>query len=653
MKRGKKVRKKNTIASPKKSYNSDAKLIITIVLTILTLIILFILFKNLSPTTKVIEKPYSPENCSNESIIKVWESVFNGSSEDLIIIAPNESLLNEMESSEYSEGLSFGRDYIKINDCPIYAVYQINGSNVRSISGMNNFLGINMVAAISGDYPPEFVEYVRNLSGRQIENEMSFSSDTSDIFLFLNRNVSISNLEEAKYKFGSVFSVNISYANWTPEEYSLMDEFENGTEKFTDEIRYIFYETEEGENITLFGEKLNPETIFVSTGGVEGNLSYEYYTYAETSLAKQIKILEREFENWTSPINTSLKNITIEINNSRLSVSEELSIFSEPRSEFQKVEILQNNQTIIETEINFTLNTKFDWTKIIIKKQEENSSRGYIIINGLNFTKNITLDRINNKSESVCVKDKEVQSINEISEECNLYDEYLLECPGNLTSNTTNLICKKIPNKFIIIGLQHSAVIEMTPPEEPCIPNWTCEEWSDYEDQCGYRICTDLNNCMNESTRPLEYKTCPICIPDWDCTEFLPEKCPKSEKRTRTCTDKNNCGKEENIPDTTQTCERKSSLIWIILGILFGISALIALILIISKNKSNIKDEEQKEHPKIQNGIHKEHPNHPSKREQNNASNQTQAFKTQKNPYNPINNIKDKNDDYYYPEGYQ
>jgi len=330
-------------------------------------------------------------------------------------------------------------------------------------------------------------------------------------------------------------------------------------------------------------------------------------------------------------------------------MSEELDIFSEPHSGIQKVEITQNNQTIIETEINFT-EEDIDWTKIILKKQEVNSSRGYVIINGLNYTKNITIDRLNNKSEEVCVKDKEIDSINEISPTCNLTDEYLLKCPGSLNTNLTNLTCKKYLDKFVVTGLKHSAVIEMSPPEEPCIQNWTCTDWTDLAKECGYRECSDLNNCNNESTRPLEYKTCPICIPDWECTEFLPEKCPKSEKRTRTCEDLNNCGREGSMPDTTQICERKNNWIWIILGVIFGIASIIILIIILSKEKYKIKDENIKEYPKVQNEIYKQHPSHPSKKEQNHASNQMGAFRNQNKP---VNNPNKNDEEYYYPEGYK
>jgi hypothetical protein len=638
MKRGKKVKKINPINPPKKSYNLNKRTIITFAIVILTLIFLFLLFKNLALTTKVIETPPTPENCSNESIKKAWEFIFKGSSENLTIFAPTTNYSNETNYSEYEllEAFNF-------SGCPVYSIYQVNGTNIKAIVGVDTwfFVSMKMIYAINGDFKPE-----------KIENITSSLKDTSEVFTeilsssimdFEGDNTSliprnITSIEQAKSQFESVFK--ISSSNWTSESSEL--EYPNLT-------LYIFNESKEMENMTLFGESIDPIGERIKMGVIFGNSSLDQYIYTEMSLLSILEPLSKQFENWTSPINTSLNNVTIEINNSRLKMSEELDIFSEPRSEIQKVEILQNNKTIIETEINFT-EESFDWTKIILKKQEFNSSRGYVIINGLNYTKNVTIDRLNNKSKEVCVKDKEINSIGEISATCNLADEYLLECPGNLTINSTNLTCKIYLDKFVVTGLKHSAVIEMSPPEEPCIQNWTCTDWTDLAKECGYRECSDLNNCNNESTRPLEYKTCPICIPDWECTEFLPEKCPKSEKRTRTCTDLNNCGREGSMPDTTQNCEKKSAWIWILLSTVFGIAIIFLLIITLLKNKYKFKDESVKEHPKVQNEIYKQHPNHPSKKEQSHASNQTGVFRNQQNP---TNNPNKNNDEYYYPEGYK
>ena len=630
MKRGKREIKREFEYKEKKS---NKKTIIILAVTIIALFILFFVLKNLVLTTKVIEKPYTPENCSNESIRKVWESLFKGSSENLTIVtAPD---LNESDSS---------LGMFIMGGCPVYSVYQTDGTKLKLIVGIDMwfFMDMNMIYAIQGQFKPEKIanltsslsNYSESYSGLLEITLMGFEENNENNSL-LPRN--ISTLQEAKLNFESIF--NVSSSNWTIENLTEDPEIINLT-------IYSFNESEQMKNITVFGESIDPLGIIAKAGMVFGNSSLDEYIYTETSLLGILESLEKKFGNWTSPINTSLKNITIEVNNSKLKMSDELNLFSEKRSGKQEVEIMQNNQTIIETEINFT--EDFDWTKIILKKQDINSTRGYVIINGLNYTKNITLDRLNNKSEAVCVKDSEINSINEISRGCNYTNEYLVRCLGNSSNNQTNITCRISGGKFFIKGLTHSAVIEILPLEEnaePCIQNWICDDWTEYEEQCGYRTCTDVNTCNNISTKPLEYKECPVCIPNWECTTFIPEKCPKSEKRTRTCEDLNNCGKEGEMPNITQNCHRKNSWIWIALGTGVGIILLLILILFLGKKGNRPAEEgELKEPPKPQEKFYKENPGFPSKKEQKDASNQTESFKQQVKP------DKVDEDEFYYPE---
>jgi hypothetical protein len=642
MKRGKKrVVKRNPIRNSKRKSNTKEKLAINkrnknnkkIILSLIVILIvgffLFILIKNLVLTTKVIEKPYIPENCSNESIKKVWGSVFKGSSENLIIVTPNETALNQITYSG-AENLEFGKGVPLLEGCPIYAIYQINGSEVKMLSSMGGFFGAKIVAATSGKFTNETVASIQNLS--HAPTNLSGSSQT--ILWYLDRESSIPTIEAAKSYFESVF--NASSSNWTSKDGIEEVTLPNGTAVWREGIHYSFNQSEYASNITLFGEQIDTKTIFFKLGGVNANSSYEYYTFVEQSSLSVLNGLAKKFENWDSPINTSLKNVTIQVNDSKLELLKDYQ-------NLQRVKILQNNETIIEVNVNFTNN--FDWTRIILKKQDANSTKGYVIIDGLNFTKNITLDRLNNQSKSVCVKDKEINSISEISGRCNSTNEYLIKCTENLTNltnSTTNFTCRISNNKFIITGLMNSAVIEILPSEENCISNWACTDWTNYAKTCGYRTCTDSNSCNNQSTMPMEYKECPVCTPDWNCTNFLPEKCPKSEKRTRTCTDLNNCGKDGETPTTTQTCQRKNNLIWI--PILIIIAIIILLIILLSRRKNKKITENPQNPPTNQNPEDfKKDPSYPSNLEQGYSSTETDNYKA------PVKQTKADEEDYYFP----
>lgn len=554
----------------------EEKNYIILIIVILGFLFMFFIinFYQTQPTGKVVEKPLLPENCSNESIKTLWENIFKGSSENLTITTMYDlygELYNETNNTEELEDAMY-----ELFGCPIYSIYQTDGNNLRMLFGASMWFlfDMKMVIAYVGEFTPGTIENLTNTSDSYYTTE-ALNSQDGLVFgeEFIQNYIiprKVKNITEAQMHFESLF--NISSSNWYKEYLTVIEE--NMTV-------YLFLENETMENITLFGETIDPQGIYLKIGMVFQNYSLDTYMFSQVSVFGD---LYKQYENWTSPINTSIENISVEINGSKVKMSEELELFSEPRSGAQKLEILENNKTIVETEINFSEEIGFDFTEIILKKQEDSSNAGYLIINGLNATKTVRADRLNNNSESVCIKDLEVNEISEISSDCNSTNESLVECPGSLG----NFTCAISGTKFIITGLTHSAILEMLPPQEPCNPHWECDDWSNYEELCGYRTCIDLNSCDNLTGKPLEYKQCPECVPDWDCTEWTPEKCPKSEERTRTCTDLNDCGTTKNRPSLKQSCERKNNLIWILIGVVGGIIIIFIIIMIMKKEKNEM-----------------------------------------------------------------
>jgi len=222
----------------------------------------------------------------------------------------------------------------------------------------------------------------------------------------------------------------------------------------------------------------------------------------------------------------------------------------------KKVEIINanDNATLVEFEFNFSHDT-LDFTKIKVEKNEENESRGWIIVSGIklpsNFTKTVWVEK-KSKLGSVCIKDKEILNITEISKACNEVDEIFLICDNTTHGNYT---CEDVGNYYKISGLKHSAVIEYAPycgdgvcngdetcqtcPEDcgPCPtppqpspggggaggggggggfippttyePNWSCTEWSEcYPNGTQYRKRIDLNNCGSVEGKPEEVRNC-------------------------------------------------------------------------------------------------------------------------------------------------
>ncbi len=157
----------------------------------------------------------------------------------------------------------------------------------------------------------------------------------------------------------------------------------------------------------------------------------------------------------------------------------------------------------------------FDWEfdeeplnlKIIeIEMQPSGSDFGYIIINNINKSKTVRVDKLDADSNAVCVKRGHVGDIDDISDDCDDTGEYIVECPGS----EDRYDCNINNNTFIVSGITRSAVMEFEIEDggATCTPSWTCNSWSSCVNNQRTRICTDLNNCGTIIGKPLETETC-------------------------------------------------------------------------------------------------------------------------------------------------
>jgi len=247
----------------------------------------------------------------------------------------------------------------------------------------------------------------------------------------------------------------------------------------------------------------------------------------------------------------------------------------------KKIEFKESNSTIIEFNYNFSLSGPLDFSKIEITKQPNSSSYGYLVIKGIEFNKTIKIDKLNDESDSVCIRNSQSAQLSSFSNNCDSSSEVLLECPGNYSQYR----CTVSNNQFVISGLTSSAVKEMifTEDEEECESDWECEEWGECDDETKARICIDLNECENDR---VEESSCSVgntqCIPDWKCQEWGPVECPETGKQTRVCTDIKNCNTLINKPSESKSCKYGFSgfIFWILLIILISL-ILIAILLIV------------------------------------------------------------------------
>jgi len=157
-----------------------------------------------------------------------------------------------------------------------------------------------------------------------------------------------------------------------------------------------------------------------------------------------------------SSINSSTFNFEIHINGS--------SNLSRYFNQTLKVRFLSNKAAVIEFDFDFSKHA-LNLTNVTIDKQRP-GAKGSLLVKGLNLhgsAKTAYVDWVDKRKDRVCIKDKQISSINEISAKCNKKDEYLVYC------NFLRFFVRKVPytcshisgNKYMIKELSHSGTVQV------------------------------------------------------------------------------------------------------------------------------------------------------------------------------------------------
>jgi hypothetical protein len=217
-----------------------------------------------------------------------------------------------------------------------------------------------------------------------------------------------------------------------------------------------------------------------------------------------------------------------------------------------------------------------DMSKLKIIKQDSSSDGGSVVILGINLTnstKTVYMDNIANIS-SVCIKDKEVADITEISSGCNGESEKLVYCDGTLDAGYT---CELVENDsmYKITGLRHSGVKQQCKDADKDGYGKYCENGHDCNDNnpdiwtgktCsrdGYTGSTYNENCECTGGTYVGFGSSGTgflsCYPDWDCSEW--SDCQPDGTKVRTCIDLEDCGitPPKQIEDCNYNSEGKEN----------------------------------------------------------------------------------------------
>jgi hypothetical protein len=251
----------------------------------------------------------------------------------------------------------------------------------------------------------------------------------------------------------------------------------------------------------------------------------------------------------------------------------------------QTVEIKKDGVTAISFKHNFA-SSPLDLKNTSIRFASATALYGFIVINGIDDEKWVLFSKKSTSANQVCVKDSFVSNIANITTNCSASNEYLISCPGS----SSGFGCAIINNSYLnVSGLDHSAVKEVV--SGGCSTNWTCSSWSTCTNLLQNRTCVDSNNCNTTSGRPALSQACTpqgvigSCSPNWNCTEWTPSTCSSKENQTRICTDLNNCNTQVTKPEEEQTCANPTGYLkWILIG-LGVIIVVVIIILVISMMK--------------------------------------------------------------------
>ena len=164
-----------------------------------------------------------------------------------------------------------------------------------------------------------------------------------------------------------------------------------------------------------------------------------------------------------------------------------------------KIEVLdENDYKYLEFNHNFSKEEELVLDFTLLKYDENNLSG--ILIKDLkkqeDYQKTIYLDRdiVSNRETYLCVANKEVSSIEEISELCNSENEYLFR--ENSTINGIEVVMNN--EQYIIKNLDYSAV------KESCIYDLSYTDWNQLDSQTQIRYYTDNNNCIEDGSETRE-----------------------------------------------------------------------------------------------------------------------------------------------------
>src|SRR3989344_1371844 len=548
-----------------------------------------------------------PQTCSSESLKEAWSQIFQESSDNITIIIDETSASPLERNGDQITRCSEYLAYKIKNDEELYVLYGSFSPAMPETTFLN---------AIKANVTLDLVSIMQNTT---ISSQNFLLGNENTMHLqYLKENSQ--SQEEAATTLETTFKIDplITWeSNTGVGEPNLIILIQNVTQNITiNQENYTAFETNvliSSLSNTLmqlsFTETLAPlqvqgppiicQSLWISQNSSCKNDETYIIWYNDTNACNTSNPPSPENETKDCDFNNdniigkkeSIQQENIETD---VYINSALLDYSKNYNGTLKVEIKEDSTAIIE--FNYDFEQPLNIKDAKIEKQPSSSGFGYLIVEGLNYTKTLAIDRINSSNTQVCIINRQISDISEFTSKCNSPAEILINCPGKNSTFTCNIT----DNKFIVSGLSGSAVREISLPEinlsetdlplinitSICKANWECAQWSTCTSNFRTRKCTDLNSCGTTASKPQEKESCtsfsPPCEPNWECTSWQPKKCPAGKQQTKKCTDLNSCGVTTSIPSETKTCEyNPSSSAWKLI-ISFMVTLIVAIMSIIT-----------------------------------------------------------------------
>jgi hypothetical protein len=393
----------------------------------------------------------------------------------------------------FSDGLLNNSIEFSFNISPIYYAPKINttfqflpnttNSKPQFEIGESKILNLsNYIYEENGIAGLNSILTYQILTDNSTFNIDNFNSNSQILNLTFLQNISTLEILTTNFKNQSIhLELDLEVLNYIIPTINVTDELNSNTFDYTNRqnssLEFNFNSTKPLNNATL---NINSEYFTICSGCLNKTklinsndliIGLNTYTiiFIGTNLMPytQSGTFNFSFTNQSNISNIQdsfLSNLQLEV---KINNSNNLTnLINNNLSSTQTIEILNNltNNTLVEFNYDFDLdNLNLVGTKVLY---EENANVSTILISNLQLqtqsqsrTKIVSIKAPQDTStyNSVCVKDEELNSITQISQNCNQNYEYVILC-NNITQDSLTCTHNTNSSKYIISGLRHSGI---------------------------------------------------------------------------------------------------------------------------------------------------------------------------------------------------